>query len=104
MQVVLVIDMTGQFVDLDVQYIALCILMANVLLNPLLHSAIRRPVRKALLVLARWLLYITFGCRSSLHPKTQIGIQNNPFSHQVQCSPPIQLHYIIYSVHVCIYY
>ena len=75
LQVVIVLQMTGQYVDQDLQYIALCILMVSVLLNPLLHSTIRRPVRRALLLLVRWLLYIILGCRSTVRPTTQIGMQ-----------------------------
>lgn len=74
MQVTIILQMTGQYVDQDVQYIGICILMVSVLLNPLLHSTVRRPVRRALLLLVKWLFYAVTGCRSKLKPTIQIGI------------------------------
>ena len=71
---VIVLQMTGQYVDQDVQYISMCILMVSTLLNPLLHSTVRRPVRRAQLLLVMWLFYIIMGCRSTLKPTTQMGM------------------------------
>ena len=70
---VIVLQLTGHYVDQDVQFISLCVLMLNVLLNPLLHCIVRRPVRRALLLSLEWLVYIMFGCKESLHPNTHIG-------------------------------
>ena len=74
MQVTIILQITGQYIDQDVQYIGICILMASVLLNPLLHSTVRRPVRRALLLLVKWLFYIVTGCRSKFKPTVQIGM------------------------------
>ena len=74
LQVVIILQVTGHYIDHDVQYITLCILVASVLLNPLLHSTVRRPVRRALILLGMWLLYALLGCRSKLKPAMQIGM------------------------------
>lgn len=66
--------MTGQCIDVDVQYISVCILMVSTLLNPILHSTVRRPVRRAQLLLVMWLFYVIMGCRNTLKPRAQIGM------------------------------
>lgn len=70
---VIILQITGHYVDQDVQFIAVCLLVANVLLDPILHSIVRRPVRRAILLLIQWLVYVLLGCKTSLHPTIQIG-------------------------------
>lgn len=74
----MILQMSEQYVDTDVQYIAICILSMNVLLNPLLHSTIRRPVRRGILLVLRWLLYLVLCCKSTLLPTTKIGAFSVP--------------------------
>ena len=70
---VIILQFTGHYVDQDVQFITLYLLLVNVLLNPLLHCVVRRPVRRAMLLSVEWLVYIILGCKGSLRPKTRIG-------------------------------
>ena len=69
----MILQLTGHYIDQDAQFISLCVLVVNVLLNPLLHCVVRRPVRRALLISVEWLAYIMLGCKQSLHPNTRIG-------------------------------
>lgn len=74
LQILLIVNLATTFtIDPHIDYTVFTILLLNSAINPILHVAVRKPVRKAYVEILKWFFYIILCCCDALKPTRKFG-------------------------------
>ena len=82
---VMVLRLATGYPDEDIDYIVLNVLLLNVVVDPLIHAVVRKPVRRAYLQIVKWLIY---GCCCGwklLKPEENFGKKKTVYIYNDSC-------------------